>query len=436
MKITIIGTGYVGLTVGACLADMGHEVVCLDIDKSKIDRLNRGELPIYEPGLDIIIKRNEADHRISFTTDKESAIKFGEVIFIAVGTPQGDNNRADLTYVKQAAKDIASYMNDYKVIVDKSTVPVGTADMVRQVIKDNLRKQLDFDVVSNPEFLREGSAIKDFMSADRVVVGVDSEKAKAKMEKLYRTFVRTFRPMVFVDVKSAEIIKYASNCMLATRISFMNEVAKLCENVGADVKKVAAGMGFDHRIGPYFLQAGVGYGGSCFPKDVRAFIEIGKENNVDFKILKAVEEVNEEQKKSLLPKIKKLVPDLNGKKIALWGMAFKPKTDDMREAPSMVIIRQLQKEGAKIAAFDPVAKDVAKKMVNGVEFIDDQYEVLRDVSCLVLVTEWDEFRNFSYEKAKSLMKEPNIVDGRNVYDHDDLEDAGFKYISIGRRGLS
>ena len=432
MKVTIIGTGYVGLVVGACLADMGHEIICLDVDKKKIGNLNRGILPIFEPGLDVVIKRNEADKRISFTTDKKKAMNFAEMIFIAVGTPQGNDNKADLSYVRQAAADIGKNMDSYKVIVDKSTVPVGTAELVRKVVKENLKKPIDFDVVSNPEFLREGNAIKDFMSADRVVIGHDTEKAKVKMEKLYRTFVRTFRPMVFVDIKSAEIIKYASNCMLATRISFMNELAKLCEKVGADVKKVAAGMGFDHRIGPYFLQAGIGYGGSCFPKDVRAFIEIGKENGVNFKILKAVEEINEGQKRSLLPKIKKLVPDLKGKKIALWGLAFKPKTDDMREAPSLVIIEQLQKEGAKVAAFDPVAKENAKKLLKNVQFVDDQYDVLKDASCLIIVTEWDEFRNFSYERAKILMKEPNIVDGRNIYEPEDLKEAGFNYLSIGR----
>jgi len=432
LKVTIIGTGYVGLVVGACLADMGHEIICLDVDKKKIGNLNRGILPIFEPGLDVVIKRNEADKRISFTTDKKKAMNFAEMIFIAVGTPQGNDNKADLSYVRQAAADIGKNMDSYKVIVDKSTVPVGTAELVRKVVKENLKKPIDFDVVSNPEFLREGNAIKDFMSADRVVIGHDTEKAKVKMEKLYRTFVRTFRPMVFVDIKSAEIIKYASNCMLATRISFMNELAKLCEKVGADVKKVAAGMGFDHRIGPYFLQAGIGYGGSCFPKDVRAFIEIGKENGVNFKILKAVEEINEGQKRSLLPKIKKLVPDLKGKKIALWGLAFKPKTDDMREAPSLVIIEQLQKEGAKVAAFDPVAKENAKKLLKNVQFVDDQYDVLKDASCLIIVTEWDEFRNFSYERAKILMKEPNIVDGRNIYEPEDLKEAGFNYLSIGR----
>jgi len=432
LKVTIIGTGYVGLVVGACLADMGHEIMCLDVDKKKIDNLNKGILPIFEPGLKTVIERNEADKRISFTTDKEKAIDFAEMIFIAVGTPQGDDNKADLRYVKQVAADIGKYMKDYKVVVDKSTVPVGTAELVREIIRKNQENPIEFDVVSNPEFLREGNAIKDFMSADRVVVGHDTPKAKEKMEKLYRTFVRAFRPIVFVDLKSAEIIKYASNCMLATRISFMNELAKLCEKTGADVKKVAAGMGFDHRIGPYFLQAGIGYGGSCFPKDVRAFIEIGKENGVNFSILKAVEKVNEEQKQSLLPKIKKLIGDVKGKKIALWGLAFKPKTDDMREAPSLVLVEQLQKEGAKIAAFDPVAKENAKKIMKNVDFVDDQYKVLKDASCLVVVTEWDEFRNFSFENAKQLMKEPNIVDGRNVYDTEDMEEAGFNYISVGR----
>ena len=432
MKVTIIGTGYVGLVVGACLADMGHEIMCLDIDQEKIDKLNQGIIPIYEPGLDNIIKRNEADKRISFTTDKKLAIQFGELIFLAVGTPQGEDNKADLTYIKQAAEDIGKYINDYKVIVNKSTVPVGTADLVKKIIEENLNNPTEFDVVSNPEFLREGSAIKDFMNADRVVVGTDSEKAKSKMEKLYKTFVRTFRPIIFVDTKSAEIIKYASNAMLATRISFMNEISRLCEKTGADVKKVAAGMGFDKRIGPRFLQAGIGYGGSCFPKDVRAFISMANDHNINFKILESVEQVNEEQKQSFLPKIKQLVPDLKNKKIALWGLAFKPKTDDMREAPSLILIKQLQEQGAIIKAFDPIAKENAIKLTQNIEFIDDLYEVLKDAHCLVLITEWDEFRNFSFEKVKQLMTEPNIVDGRNIYDPEDLKQAGFNYIGVGR----
>ena len=432
MQISIFGTGYVGLVVGSCLADMGHDILCVDINKEKIDNLNKGILPIYELGLKNIIERNKIDDRISFTTDKKKAVEFAETIFIAVGTPQGYGGTADLKYVKQVSKDIATYMNCYKIIVNKSTVPVGTGDLVKKIIKENQKEPIEFDVVSNPEFLREGNAIRDFMNADRIVIGCDTDKAKEKMEKLYKTFVRTFRPIIFVDVKSAEMIKYASNTMLATRISFMNEISRLCEKVGADVKKVAAGMGFDKRIGPRFLQAGVGYGGSCFPKDVRAFIEIGKKNGIDLKILNTVEKVNEEQKKSLLPKIKKLVPTLKNKKIALWGLSFKPNTDDIREAPSLVLIKQLQEEGAKISAFDPVAKENAQKLVSNVEFVDDQYEALKDADCLVLVTEWDEFRNFSYTKAKQLMKSPNIIDGRNVYDVEDMKEAGFNYISVGR----
>ena len=421
-----------GLVVGSCLADMGHEVLCIDVDKEKVDNLNKGKIPIYEPGLGTIIERNKADDRLFFTTDKKKAVDFAEIIFIAVGTPQGHGGTADLKYVEQVAKDIAINMDCYKIIVNKSTVPVGTGDLVKKIIKENQKESIEFDVVSNPEFLREGNAIQDFMNADRIVVGCDNGKAKEKMEQLYHTFVRTFRPIIFVDIKSAEMIKYASNSMLATRISFMNEISKVCEKVGADVKKVAAGMGFDKRIGPRFLQAGIGYGGSCFPKDVRAFIEIGKNQGIDMKILNTVEQVNEEQKKSLLPKIKKLVPDLKNKKIAIWGLAFKPRTDDMREAPSLTLIKQLQEEGTKIAVFDNIAKENEQKIISDVEFVDDQYEVLKDADCLVLVTEWDEFRNFSYVKAKTLMKSPNIIDGRNVYDVEDMKKAGFNYISVGR----
>ncbi len=432
MKVTVIGTGYVGLVVGACLSDMGHDVMCLDVDEAKIKILNAGKVPFYEPGLNSVIERNVKDNSLHFTSDKKQAIKFGDVIFIAVGTPQGEDHRADLRFVRQVAADIGQNIDSYKVIVNKSTVPVGTAALVKSIIQENLKQHVEFDVVSNPEFLREGNAVRDFMDADRVVVGCDSDRAKAVMERLYRSFVRTFRPLIFVDPKSSEMIKYASNCMLATRISFMNELSRLCEKVGADVKKVAAGMGFDHRIGQFFLQAGIGYGGSCFPKDVKALIALADDHNVNLSIIKAVEDVNEEQKKSLLPKIKKLVPDLKGKKITLWGVAFKPKTDDMREAPSLVLIEQLQKEGAKIAAFDPVAKENAMKLTKNVEFIDNHYEALKDASCLVLVTEWDEFRNFSYERAKELMKEKNIVDGRNIWDPDDIKGAGFNYISVGR----
>ena len=432
MKITMVGTGYVGLTVGTCLAELGNDVICVDIDENKVNSLNNGEVPIYEPGLDNMLKRNFKSKRISFTIDVKGAIQTSDVIFIAVGTPPGKDHKADLSFVKQVAKDIGTYMNGYKVVVDKSTVPVGTAQLVSEIIKENQLEPIDFDVVSNPEFLREGEAINDFMMPDRVVIGADSEKAKNMMENIYKGIARTNKPIMFTDTKSAEIIKYASNAMLATRISFMNEIAKLCEKSGGDVKEVAKGMGLDSRIGPRFLQAGVGYGGSCFPKDVKALAQTMNHHEVESKILQSVEHVNEEQKKSLLPKIKKLLPDLNGKTIAIWGLAFKPKTDDMREAPSVVVIEQLQNEGARIRAFDPVAQESAKKMLNNVEYFSDPYDAIKDADMLVIVTEWNEFRNLDKQKMKELMKHPNILDGRNVYGPNEMKELGFNYIGVGR----
>jgi UDPglucose 6-dehydrogenase len=432
MKITMVGTGYVGLTVGTCLAELGNDVICVDIDENKVNSLNNGEVPIYEPGLDNMLKRNFKSKRISFTIDVKGAIQTSDVIFIAVGTPPGKDHKADLSFVKQVAKDIGTYMNGYKVVVDKSTVPVGTAQLVSEIIKENQLEPIDFDVVSNPEFLREGEAINDFMMPDRVVIGADSEKAKNMMENIYKGIARTNKPIMFTDTKSAEIIKYASNAMLATRISFMNEIAKLCEKSGGDVKEVAKGMGLDSRIGPRFLQAGVGYGGSCFPKDVKALAQTMNHHEVESKILQSVEHVNEEQKKSLLPKIKKLLPDLNGKTIAIWGLAFKPKTDDMREAPSVVVIEQLQNEGARIRAFDPVAQESAKKMLNNVEYFSDPYDAIKDADMLVIVTEWNEFRNLDKQKMKELMKHPNIIDGRNVYGPNEMKELGFNYIGVGR----
>jgi UDPglucose 6-dehydrogenase len=432
MKITMVGTGYVGLTVGTCLAELGNDVICVDIDENKVNALNNGEVPIYEPGLDDMLKRNFKGKRISFTIDVKGAIQTSDVIFIAVGTPPGKDHKADLSFVKQVAKDIGTYMNGYKVVVDKSTVPVGTAQLVSEIIKENQQEPIDFDVVSNPEFLREGEAINDFMVPDRVVIGADSEKAKNMMENIYKGIARTNKPIMFTDTKSAEIIKYASNAMLATRISFMNEIAKLCEKSGGDVKEVAKGMGLDSRIGPRFLQAGVGYGGSCFPKDVKALAQTMNHHEVESKILQSVENVNEEQKKSLLPKIKKLLPDLNGKTIAIWGLAFKPKTDDMREAPSVVVIGQLQNEGARIRAFDPVAQESAKKMLNDVEYVNDPYDAIKDADMLVIVTEWNEFRNLDKERMKELLKQPNIIDGRNVYGPNEMKKLGFNYIGVGR----
>ncbi|MBW2999333.1 UDP-glucose/GDP-mannose dehydrogenase family protein [Candidatus Woesearchaeota archaeon] len=431
MKLTVIGSGYVGLVVGAGFANLGNEVICLDIDKEKIDKLNKGIIPIYEPGLSDLVKRGVRENRLFFTTDKKKAIEHGQVIFIAVGTPSKTDGSVDLQYVDAVAKDIALYMNEYKIIVNKSTVPVGTADKVKKIIKEN-KGNAEFDVVSNPEFLREGAAVKDFQNPERIIIGADSEKARDIMKSLYKGIERTGRPIVFTGIKSAEIIKYASNAMLATRISFMNEMSRLCEKVGANVKQVSRGMGLDTRIGPRFLQAGVGYGGSCFPKDVRGFIDTAKQNGLQFNILEAVDKVNEEQKRSLIPKIQKLVPDLKDKKIAVWGLAFKPRTDDMREAPSLIIISELQKLGAKIAAFDPEARETAKKVLKDVEYTETAFDAVKDADCLVLVTEWDEFRHLDMEKVKSLMKQPNLVDGRNIYEPEEMKELGFNYLGVGR----
>ena len=432
MKISVFGAGYVGLVVGSCLAELGNDVICVDIDLNKIKNLKKGNLPIYEIGLKEIIDRNLNEKRIYFTTDSNYAIENSEVIFIAVGTPMKKNNGVDLSFVKSVAEDIGKYMNNYKVIVNKSTVPVGTADIVKQIIKENQRKSVEFDVVSNPEFLREGTALKDFMIPDRIVIGSDSDKAKNIMEKIYESVARTGKPILNTSIRTAELIKYASNAMLATRISFMNELSHLAEKVGADIKKVAQGIGLDSRIGPRFLQAGVGYGGSCFPKDVQALIQTLKQNNCEAKILEAVEEVNQKQKESLLPKIKKLVPSLKGKTITIWGLSFKPKTDDIRGASSLVIINQLQKEDALINVFDPEAQEKTKKILKNINYFKTPYESLKNSSCLVMVTEWDEFRSLDKEKIKKLLKEPNVVDGRNVYDVEDMKEAGFNYISVGR----
>lgn len=432
MKITVIGTGYVGLVLGTCLAELGNDVICLDADKDKVDKLNKSIVPFYEPGLEELVKRNKKEGRLNFTTDKVKAIKSSFVIFIAVGTPMGKNHEADLSFVKEVAKDIGQYMEDYKIIVNKSTVPVGTADMVKKIIKENQKTLINFDVVSNPEFLREGSAIKDFQNPDRVVIGSDSEKAKEIMGRIYSAVTRTGRPTLYTDIKSAELIKYASNAMLATRISFINELSHLAEKVGADIKKVSQGMGLDTRIGSRFLQAGVGYGGSCFPKDVQALIQTMKQHNCNAQILEAVEEANQKQKLSLIPKLKMLVPDLKGKTIAIWGLAFKPKTDDIREAPSLVVITELQKLGAKIKVFDPVAEENAKKTLKDVEYATTPYEAVRNANALVIVTEWDEFRELDKEKIKSLLKQPNIIDGRNIWEPKEMKEMGFNYIGVGR----
>jgi UDPglucose 6-dehydrogenase len=432
MKISCMGCGYVGLVAGTCLADMGNEVTCFDIDKGKINKLKKSIIPIYEPGLKDMFERNIKEKRLHFSNDIKTTIKESNVIFITVGTPPGQNHEADLFAVESVAKQIGKNMNTYKVIVNKSTVPVGTAELVKNIIERNQTGKYEFDVVSNPEFLREGEAVKDFTNPDRIVIGTDNEKAKKIMVSIYRGIARTDKPVFITDIKSAEMIKYASNAMLATRISFMNEIAQLCEKVGADVKSVAKGVGLDNRIGPRFLQAGMGYGGSCFPKDVKALAELMKRNKVKGKILSAVNWVNENQRSFILSKIKKLLPHLKGKTIAIWGLAFKPKTDDIREAPSIAIIMELQGLGAKIRAFDPEAKINAKKVLKCVTFCNDPYSTVKGCDALVIATEWNEFRVLDMDKVKRLLKQPNIIDGRNIYEPEEMRSAGFNYIGIGR----
>jgi len=421
MDIACIGSGYVGLVLGTCFADLGNNVICVDIDESKVDNLNKGIVPIYEPGLKDMLKRNLKEKRIKFTNNIKEAIETSLIIFIAVGTPPDKDHKADLSAVKEVAKNIGKYMNDYKVIVNKSTVPVGTAELVKDIIKKKQSKKIDFDVVSNPEFLREGSAIKDFVNPDRIVIGFENKKAKEIMYDLYKGIARANKPIMFTDVKSAELIKYASNTMLATRISFINELSHLCEKVGADIKKVAIGIGLDNRIGPRFLQAGAGYGGSCFPKDVKALIQTMKQYGCETKILEAVEDVNYRQKRSIVPKLKKMIPNLKDKKISIWGLAFKPNTDDMREASSIVIINELQKLGAKIKAFDPEAMETAKKILINIEYCENPYDTVKDTDALIIVTEWNEFRNLDLKKIKALMKQPNVIDGRNIYEPKEMK---------------
>ena len=428
-RITVIGTGYVGLVTGACLADIGHQVICVDIDKEKIEKLKKGIIPIYEPGLEEIVDKNFKSGNLQFTTDTKSAVEASEVIFIAVGTPSLPDGTVNLDYVKSAAEDIAKAMNGYKVIVDKSTVPVGTGDVVGRTISQYYSG--DFDVVSNPEFLKEGDAVKDFVNPDRIVIGSDSKRAEEIMLSVYE---KLGGERVLTSVKNAEMIKYASNAYLATSISFINSVANICERVGANVDEVARGMRMDKRIGPYaFLAAGVGYGGSCFPKDVKGMIQTANENGVSFEILDAVESVNEAQKKSLLPKIQRLLgEDLHDKKIAIWGLAFKPETDDVRESPALAIIKQLHDRDVQVIAFDPIAAENMKKEVSNLETVDDMYEAIKDADCLVITTAWKMFKEADLDKVKSLLKSPNIVDGRNLYDLKKMEEMGFNYLSVGR----
>ncbi len=431
MKLAIIGTGYVGLVTGAGFANLGNDVICLDIDQTKIDQLSDGVMTIYEPGLEEIHQRNLKTGRLTFTTDGIKAVQESDIIFICVGTPENEQQEADLTAVQAAAKTIGRYMNSYKIVVNKSTVPVGTADLVKKIIDQNQQEKIEFDVVSNPEFLREGAAVKDFENPDRIVIGTDSKKAEEIMTSLYRSRARTDRPIMVTGIKSAEIIKYASNTMLATRISFMNQIAYLCEKTGADIKEVAKGMGFDRRIGPRFLQAGVGFGGSCFPKDVKALIVTLKQNDCDADLFEAVARINETQKNIAVEKLKSVM-EIKDRTIAVWGISFKPKTDDIRDAPALIIIRALQKLGAKIHACDPVAIKNAEKVLDDVKFFEDPYESIRDCEALIVATEWNEFRNLDMRAVKILLKNPIIIDGRNIYDPKEMRALGFEYMGIGR----
>ena len=431
MKLTIAGTGYVGLVTGTGFANLGNDVICFDVDKTKIDLMANGGMPIYEPGLEEIYRRNLKTKRLKFTTDAAKAVQESEIIFICVNTPTNEHQEADLTAVKEVAKAIGRYMDDYKLVVNKSTVPVGTADLVQKIIKENQQKKIEFDVISNPEFLREGAAVKDFENPDRIIIGTNSKKAEEIMTSLYRSRARADRPIMITDIRSAEIIKYASNAMLATRISFMNQLSYLCEKTGADIKEVSRGMGLDDRIGSRFLQAGVGYGGSCFPKDMKALIATLKQHDCDFDLFEAVDRINKKQKKIIIEKLKSALT-INGSSIAVWGISFKPKTDDIREAPSIKIIQELQNLGARIHACDPVAIENAKNVLNDVKFFENPYETIRDCDALVVATEWNEFRNLDMRAVKILLKNPIIVDGRNIYNPKELTDLGFKYMGIGR----
>ena len=438
MKITVVGTGYVGLVTGACLSEVGINVNCVDIDQKKVDDLNNGILPIYEPGLKDIVDRNSKANRLKFSTSLKDSIVDSEVVFIAVGTPPGEDGSADLKYVLSVATEIGKHAKNYMVVVTKSTVPVGTAKKVSKALKTELdirSSNIIVDVASNPEFLKEGAAIDDFMKPDRIVCGVDSEKAKDVLSRLYKPFTLNGHPTLFMDIPSAEMTKYAANAMLATKISFMNDIANLCEIMGADVNNVRKGIGSDSRIGNSFIYPGIGYGGSCFPKDVKAIIKTGEENGYDLRVLQSVEDVNNDQKHVLVKKVKsEFGNNLNGKHFALWGLSFKPDTDDMREAPSIVIAKELIALGATVSAYDPVAGAEAKKHLgNSIMYSDNSYSALKGADALLLVTEWKEFRFPEWNRIKDLLKTPIIFDGRNIYSSSELRAAGFVYHGIGTK---
>ncbi|UOB19427.1 UDP-glucose dehydrogenase family protein [Abyssalbus ytuae] len=432
MKISVIGTGYVGLVTGTCLAETGNEVLCVDIDENKVKRMQNGEVPIYEPHLDVLFERNIKAERLKFTTSLEEGLSHGDIIFLALPTPEDEDGSADLRYVLGVAGEIGKLISDYKVIVDKSTVPVGTADRVKETIAQNAK--VDFDVVSNPEFLREGFAVDDFLKPERIVIGSSSEKAIKLMEKLYKPFVRSGNPILVMDEKSAELTKYAANSFLATKITFMNEIANFCEKVGANVDKVRIGMGTDSRIGKRFLFPGIGYGGSCFPKDVKALHKSGKDAEFNFQILESVLNVNAKQKLALIPKIESYFnEDIKDKHFAVWGLAFKPETDDIREAPALDVINSLLQKGATVTAFDPEAmENVQRKLGDKIKYATSMYDALKGTDALIICTEWSIFRTPNLNKIKDELKNPAIFDGRNLYDIEELKENGFDYFSIGR----
>src|SRR6478672_10311365 len=433
MKIAVVGTGYVGLVLGACLAENGNNVICVDKDASKVDMLKAGRMPIYEPGLEEIVRRNDHEERLTFTTDLHAAVRASDFVFIAVGTPQGEDGSADLQHVLAVAKEIGRAMNKYTVVVDKSTVPVGTVKRVRETVAAEAKHP--FSVVSNPEFLKQGAAIEDFMKPDRVVIGVEAndDRAAMLMKELYGPFTRTGAPILTMSTESAELCKYAANSILATRISFMNEIANMCELVGADVDQVRKAIGADRRIGTSFLFPGVGYGGSCFPKDVKALLKSSQDRGYDFQTLRAVESVNQAQKQRLVAKMEQHFASLEGKTIALWGLAFKPRTDDMREAPAIPIIEGLLRRGASVRAYDPAAASVARRLFDGrIALYERSYDALSGADALAIVTEWNEFREPDFDKIRSLLKSPVVFDGRNIYSPEQMRALGFTYFSIGR----
>jgi len=432
LKIGVVGTGYVGLVLGACLAENGNTVVCVDNDESKVAALKAGEIPIYEPGLAEMVARNEAEERLSFTTDIADAVRKSEIVFIAVGTPQDEDGSADLSHVLEAARQIGRAMNGPRIVVNKSTVPVGTSKKVKEAILSVTSHPVS--VVSNPEFLKEGAAVDDFLRPDRVVIGTDDPQAEAVMRELYEPFLRTGHPILVMDPASAELTKYAANAMLATRISFMNEIANLCDRVGADVRQVRAGIGTDTRIGPSFLFPGIGYGGSCFPKDVKALLRTGQDAGATLQVVASVDRVNQAQKSILLPRLKAFLGDLRGKTIGIWGLAFKPRTDDMREAPALTVINALLAEGARVRAYDPKAMKAARQLLGDrITYCSKSYDALEGADALVLATEWAEFREPDFARMKTLMRRPAIFDGRNIYNPQHLKELGFHYEGIGRR---